>query len=62
MYNQKLIVFSFLSAVVILLSGCETTKGLATGIGYTAEGVVKDTKGACHGIGKADEWVKKNMW
>jgi len=46
----------------ILISGCETTKGVAVGVGATAVGVGKDAKTAWDGIKKADEWVKKNLW
>ncbi len=62
MQKHKLILFSFLFLMLGLAAGCETTKGVATGIGYTAEGVVKDTKGTWNGLQKADQWVKKNMW
>ncbi|HOD12094.1 MAG TPA: hypothetical protein PLO93_00015 [Candidatus Omnitrophota bacterium] len=46
----------------ILLSGCETTKGVAVGVGATAVGVGKDAKTAWDGVKKADAWVKKNLW
>ncbi len=66
MCNKKLILFCFLAVIVFLGCGCETTKGLAAGVGYTAggaaEGAVKDTKNFWHGLWKADDWVKKNLW
>lgn len=44
---------------VLLLSGCETTKGVANGIG---EGVSKDSKAVCGWVKKADTWIKDNLW
>ena len=58
----------FVSAV--FLAGCNTLKGTATGtatgigvaVGATAEGAAEDVKGACNGIKKADNWIRKNLW
>ena len=51
---------------VVFLCGCSTAKGVATGVGTTVvattEGAAKDIKGACNGIKKADNWIKKNLW
>lgn len=47
---------------VIALSGCNTAKGAAVGVGATAMGVAEDAKGTWNGLVKADEWMKKNMW
>ena len=51
-----------LTTSMLFLSGCETTKGVAVGVGATAIGVGKDAKSAWQGVVKADEWVKKNLW
>ena len=45
-----------------LLAGCNTAKGVATGVKATAKGAVKDVKGVGGGVKKADSWVKKNLW
>lgn len=50
----------------IFLGGCETAcglgKGIASGVGSTAQGVGKDSHNFCEAIGKADQWVKDNLW
>ncbi|MEK6727864.1 MAG: hypothetical protein AABY28_04240 [Candidatus Omnitrophota bacterium] len=46
----------------IFLAGCNTLKGVATGVGATAEGAAEDVKGAYNGIKKADDWIRKNLW
>lgn len=46
----------------LMINGCETTKGVAVGIGATAMGVGKDAKNTWHGVMKADDWIKKNLW
>lgn len=60
-------------AGIILFSGCETSKGVAEGvgstiggfacgIGSTAEGVGKDSVNLWQALLAADEWFKKNFW
>jgi hypothetical protein len=46
-------IFLFLS--IILINGCETTKGMVTG-------AQKDTKNIWQGLVKTDNWLKKNLW
>ncbi|MGA2775179.1 MAG: hypothetical protein ABSE81_03865 [Candidatus Omnitrophota bacterium] len=56
----SLLLILFLS--VVILSGCNTAKGAAEGIGCTAKGVAKDAQGLGAGIMGLDAWMKKNMW
>jgi predicted small secreted protein len=60
-------------AAVILLHGCETSKGVAKGIGSTAEGMAEGIGSTAEGVGRdsfnlwqalvaADDWFKKNFW
>lgn len=60
--NKKISLLLCLIFCFILLGGCETTKGAATGVGATAMGVAKDTKNFWQAILKADEWIKENLW
>jgi predicted small secreted protein len=50
----------------ILLSGCETSKGAAVGMGgavaSTASGVAEDSKNLWQSILKADKWMRDNLW
>lgn len=71
--DKKGIVFVFLFLGVILIAGCETTKGatkgvagtvgaLTVGLADTASGAAKDSVSLWQGILKLDEWIKKNLW
>ncbi|MFA5156457.1 MAG: hypothetical protein WC532_03565 [Candidatus Omnitrophota bacterium] len=55
-----------LCAVIIftglLLSGCETAKGFATGVGATAQGVGKDSYNLWTLLKKTDTWMTENLW
>lgn len=58
-----------LCALFLLMScaaGCETTKGIGTGIDATAKGVAHDTssgaKGLYGALMTADEWFRENLW
>ena len=61
-------IFSFLMifGIIILVSGCETAKGLTKGVAYTiadtGRGVAKDSCNFWQGIIKAEEWIKENLW
>ena len=54
--------FAVLMLMVLLVSGCETAKGFATGIGSTAEGVGKDSYNLWNFLKSADNWLDKNLW
>ncbi|MBU1726305.1 MAG: hypothetical protein KJ880_01570 [Candidatus Omnitrophica bacterium] len=62
MRRGMLLALVFVFAGAVLFSGCETSKGVAIGVGATAQGVVKDSKTTWDGIKQADAWVKKNLW
>lgn len=47
---------------VIILSGCNTAKGVGEGVGCTADGVSKDAQATGAGIMALDAWIKKNAW
>jgi predicted small secreted protein len=63
---SSLCLASFLFTGVILISGCETAKGAAEGITYTAKetgrGAVKDVAVVGVALKKADDWMKENLW
>jgi predicted small secreted protein len=59
MIVKKIALLSVLFSFAILSGGCETTKGVVTGV---AEGVPKDAKNTWQGIKKADTWMKENLW
>ena len=44
---------------LLLLSGCETTKGVARGF---TDGINKDSKTFWENLLKADSWIKENLW
>jgi len=61
MYKKGILcLFLFLGSIFI--SGCETAKGAAYGIGATAAGVGKDTHNAYNFIQAMDRWMRKNLW
>jgi len=47
---------------VVMLSGCNTAKGVGDGVGCTAKGVTKDAQATKSGIMALDAWIKKNAW
>lgn len=51
--------FVLLPVIMILTSGCETTKNVAKGI---AQGVPADAKNTWQSILKADKWIDENLW
>jgi len=59
---RLVLAFCFLVAGLSLLSGCETSKGVAVGVGATAVGAGKDTMTAWDWLNKGDAWFKRNLW
>lgn len=47
---------------VIFVSGCETAKGAAKGVGAVAVGTAEGAKKDWQAVKKADGWMRKNMW
>lgn len=43
---------------VLIICGCETTKGFAA----VGKGIAKDSASAWQGVKDADVWIKKNLW
>lgn len=60
--KKKFFVIMLFASCLMCVVGCETTKGVAVGVGATAIGVGKDAKTAWNGIKTADDWIKKNLW
>ena len=70
----KRTLFAIILSFGLLLSGCETTKGVvggvatgvATGLGTTvsgtADGVAKDTHNLWQAVLETDRWIKENLW
>ncbi|MCF7887515.1 MAG: hypothetical protein K9L71_03810 [Candidatus Omnitrophica bacterium] len=48
---KRIMIVIFMSALVVLSSGCATAKGL-----------IKDAKNTGDAIMKADEWFRENCW
>ena len=53
----------------VVLSGCETTKGVgktaagaAAGVASTIEGAGKDTYSLWKFVQAVDNWIKENVW
>ncbi len=59
MSKLKLVLPVFFLSCSILMSGCETTKGVVVGV---TEGVYKDSTNFWQNLLKADKWMKKNLW
>ncbi|MCX5709989.1 MAG: hypothetical protein NT088_04600 [Candidatus Omnitrophica bacterium] len=63
MRKARLVLAVFLLATGLsLVCGCETSKGVAAGVGATAVGAGKDTKTAWDWLNKGDDWFKRNLW
>lgn len=60
------LVVGALACGIFLAAGCETTKGVATGLAVTAggtgKGIVKDSKNAWQVLKKTDTWIQDNLW
>ncbi|MDD4909059.1 MAG: hypothetical protein PHR44_00010 [Candidatus Omnitrophica bacterium] len=63
--TRVLICISVVCAV-LLLSGCRTLGGFATGVattvGGTVEGAVSDGTAVVKALNKADKWFQENYW
>lgn len=51
-----------LCSLIISLFGCETTKGVAIGVGATAIGAAKDTYNTYDFVCDTDTWMRRNLW
>lgn len=59
---KNVLVSCILFSSVLLSSGCQTAKGVTTGLATTTEGVVQDTTNTAGFLAGTDAWVKKNLW
>ncbi|MBI4706814.1 MAG: hypothetical protein HY761_02680 [Candidatus Omnitrophica bacterium] len=67
MKKNKLILVSLIFCIsLISIIGCNTieksTDGLACGAKLTGQGIAQDSKGLVAAIGRADNWIKENLW
>jgi len=74
MFKQTGFTLFLVVICLILVSGCETSKGAVTGIAKgiavgtvetgkgVADGACKDTSDSVNFIQKVDEWIKDNLW
>ncbi len=66
MSRHKIFICCALFFSLFLLSGCQTAKGVAEGVGTTiagtTTGAVKDTQGLFGAIMSLDDWIKRNLW
>ena len=68
--TKKSFIFLVLTFAIFSATGCETTKGFATGValgvgstmGGTTQGLGKDTYNAFNFLKAADNWMKENLW
>jgi len=64
--KARFLLIALLLSAAVLINGCSTAKGIATGVGSTTvgitTGVAQDVKGFWHGLAKADEWLRRNLW
>ena len=59
----SIVLVSFLLVLAVLsLSGCETVKGFATGVGTTAYGAAQDVKNTWDTLAKVDKWFADTYW
>lgn len=62
MLRKVCFLFCAVSFCAVLLLGCETTKGVAVGIGATAQGAAKDTVSLWQTLVKCDNWLREKLW
>ncbi|KPK98509.1 MAG: hypothetical protein AMJ95_03860 [Omnitrophica WOR_2 bacterium SM23_72] len=66
MLRNRQLLLGVLLLGLILVAGCETTRGFATGVDSTTEGVtegvIKDAEGIWPAIVRLDNWIRKNLW
>ncbi len=66
MLRNRQVLLGVLWLSLILVAGCETTKGFTTGVASgvtsTASGVAKDATGLWQGLLRADSWMRENLW
>ncbi|MBP7217157.1 MAG: hypothetical protein KBA46_07750 [Candidatus Omnitrophica bacterium] len=65
--KQKMrVVFLFVAISFLCLMGCQTTKGVAQGVGTgvvgVATGVPKDAMTFWQGLMAADAWLREHLW
>jgi len=46
----------------ILTAGCQTSKGVASGLSSVGQGAAKDAANLWQGILKIDHWIRDNLW
>jgi hypothetical protein len=51
-----------LFSLITFVCGCETTKGVAIGVGATTVGAAKDTYNVYSATKQVDGWMRKNLW
>jgi len=62
MMYKKYVMLCALFLSLLSLTGCQTAKGAAVGVGSTVEGAAKDTQNLGAAIMAADDWIRKNLW
>ncbi|MEI8349299.1 MAG: hypothetical protein WCI77_04010 [Candidatus Omnitrophota bacterium] len=55
----KCIIGFFIAAMLVCISGCETTKNVAFGLG---KGLVDDTVNTYNALRQADRWMTEHYW
>lgn len=59
--NKKSVILA-LVAFVLLISGCETTKGFVDGLGAAGSSIAEGAKKDWNALQKADGWMRDNLW
>ena len=59
---MRYVVLGVMALSFILVSGCQTVKNTAIGVGLVGKGIADDTYNTYKAIEKADKWFQKNYW
>ena len=54
--------YIFLAVSLIVLSGCETLNGAATGFGKDVQNTSDPNKNGWNALNDADSWMQENLW
>jgi len=59
---RNLILSLLFLVFLITVSGCQTVKNTAIGVGAIGKGLADDAHDTWQAIERADQWIKENYW
>ncbi|NQT28494.1 MAG: hypothetical protein HQ570_02735 [Candidatus Omnitrophica bacterium] len=59
---RNLILSLLFLVFLITVSGCQTVKSTAIGVGVIGKGLADDAYDTWQAIERADQWIKENYW